>query len=104
MRLNALKLLAAIAVVAMSGIAASADDFFFSFSNVTGNVPGTVTGELFGLPDTSTGTASSVEILSFPSPLSAFFPTAPFDATQVICPSGCRPGPPTHFLSWAALL
>jgi hypothetical protein len=46
---------------------ASADDFSFSFTNDIGNVAGTVTGEILGLTDNSTGAATDVIIESFPS-------------------------------------
>lgn len=51
---------------------ARADNFFFSFSNDPtgpGNVTGTVTGEIFGLPDTGTGAATDVQIFSYPAGL-----------------------------------
>jgi hypothetical protein len=41
-------------------------DFTFSFSNVNGSVPGTVTGEIFGLTDNASGPASMVELLTYP--------------------------------------
>jgi hypothetical protein len=61
---------------------ASADDFSFSFTNDIGNVVGTVTGEILGLTDNSTGAATDVIIESFPSALSADLNssyTAPID-------------------------
>jgi hypothetical protein len=64
---------------------ASADPiaFYFSFSNSTANgcgncnVPGTVTGEIFGLENNSEGPASAVEILSHPSGI-LDLPATPF--------------------------
>jgi PEP-CTERM motif len=44
-------------------------DFKFSFSNITGNVPGTVTGEVLGLMDDATGPASNVIVDSYPAGL-----------------------------------
>ncbi|MDJ0649240.1 MAG: hypothetical protein QNJ60_11095 [Xenococcaceae cyanobacterium MO_188.B19] len=60
----------AVAIVCLSGVeAANALDFTFSFSNVTGSVPGTVTGTLGGLNDNATGAATSLELTSFPAGL-----------------------------------
>jgi hypothetical protein len=64
---------------------ASADPiaFYFSFSNSTANgcgncnIPGTVTGEIFGLENNSEGPASEVEILSHPSGILGL-PATPF--------------------------
>lgn len=39
-------------------------DFTFSVTNTIGNVPGTFTGEIFGLTDNATSAATSVLILS----------------------------------------
>lgn len=50
---------------------ASADDFSFSFTNDIGNVAGTVTGEILGLTDNTTGPATDVIIESYPSALNA---------------------------------
>jgi hypothetical protein len=50
---------------------ANADDFSFSFTNDIGNVAGTVTGEILGLTDNSTGAATDVIIESYPSALNA---------------------------------
>jgi hypothetical protein len=44
-------------------------DFEFSFSNITGNVPGTVTGEVLGLMDDATGPASNVIVNTYPAGL-----------------------------------
>lgn len=64
---------------------ASANDFFFSFTNDVGNVAGTVTGEVFGLTDNATSAATSVQIFTWPSALipvadQPLYP-APIDAT-----------------------
>jgi PEP-CTERM motif-containing protein len=48
---------------------ANALAFFFSFTNDVGNVSGTVTGEVFGLTNNSTSSATLVELLSWPSGL-----------------------------------
>lgn len=51
---------------------AQAGPFFFSFSNDNsgpGNVPGTVTGEIFGLVDNATSAATDILILSYPAGL-----------------------------------
>jgi hypothetical protein len=64
---------------------ASANDFFFSFTNDVGNVAGTVTGEVFGLVDNATSAATSVQVFTWPSALIplASQPTypPPIDAT-----------------------
>lgn len=55
--------------------AAQADNFLFSFSNDPngpGNVQGTVTGEVFGLPHNGTGPATDVQIFSYPAGLVLF--------------------------------
>lgn len=80
-------ILAATAALATAG-AASADNFYFSFTNDVGNVSGTVTGEIFGLVNNSTGPATKVEILSYPSgvlgpspsPAEVAFYATPIDA------------------------
>lgn len=73
--------MAALAVVLTSGMARAAS-FNFAFSNdpSLGNVAGTVTGELIGLPFNGTGAATSVLIDSYPAGLVQFgsYPT-PFD-------------------------
>lgn len=64
-------LLALTAFTLFSGTA-KAGPFFFSFSNDPtgpGNVPGTVTGEIFGLVDNSTSAATDILILSYPAGL-----------------------------------
>jgi hypothetical protein len=60
---------------------AGAVNFIFSFTNSTGNVPGTVTGEILGLLDNSTSPAAHIIINSYPG---AFNPTPfspPVDAS-----------------------
>jgi len=57
--------------IVFSSALARADDFSFSFTNTTGNVVGTVTGEILGLTDNSTGPAADVIIESYPSALNA---------------------------------
>jgi hypothetical protein len=52
-----------------------ADNFLFSFSNDPngpGNVQGTVTGEVFGLPHNGTGPATDIQIFSYPAGLVHF--------------------------------
>jgi len=61
----------ALVVVLACGVA-RADTFYFSFSNDPtgpGDVSGTVTGEVFGLPHNGTGAATDIEILSYPAGL-----------------------------------
>jgi hypothetical protein len=64
---------------------ANALDFDFSFTNDVGNVNGTVTGEVFGLLNNTTSSATQVDILSWPAALipvsSQPFYTPPIDAT-----------------------
>jgi len=55
-------------------------NFFFSVTNTVGNVGGTFTGELFGLTDNATSSATSVVIDSFPVGLNSLTP-APVTAT-----------------------
>jgi hypothetical protein len=61
---------------------AQADDFSFSFTNTVGNVAGTVTGEILGLTDNSTGPAAKVIVESFPAGLNSVLGSAPIDATS----------------------
>ena len=61
---------------------AQADDFSFSFTNTVGNVAGTVTGEILGLTDNSTGPAAQVIIESFPAGLNSVLGSAPIDVTS----------------------
>jgi hypothetical protein len=66
--------LALVITVLASGVA-MADNFLFSFSNDPngqGNVQGTVTGEVFGLPHNGTGPATDIQILSYPAGLVLF--------------------------------
>ncbi len=72
----------AIAAVALSSVSAQADDFTFSFVNTVGNVGGTVTGEILGLTNNSTGPATEVLITSFPSGLNSVLGSAPINATD----------------------
>jgi len=52
--------------IVFSSALARADDFSFSFTNATGNVGGTVTGEILGLVNNSTGAATDVIIETYP--------------------------------------
>jgi hypothetical protein len=58
-----------------------ADSFSFSFTNTIGNFPGTVTGEILGLTNNSTGPAAEVLITSFPAGLDSIYPPGPINAT-----------------------
>jgi hypothetical protein len=54
--------------IVFSGTYANADNFTFSFTGtigINGNVPGTVTGEIVGLPHNGIGPASQVIITSY---------------------------------------
>jgi len=53
-------------------------DVDFSLNNVTGTVPGTVTGEIFGLPLNGTGAAADLQIYSAPGVLAPNLPAIPF--------------------------
>ena len=68
---------AALLSVLACGVA-QADNFLFSFSNDPngpGNVQGTVTGEVFGLPHNGTGAATDIQIFSYPAGLVRLAPT-----------------------------
>ena len=71
--------LAAVALI-LSTSTARADDFTFSFSNTVGDVSGTVTGEIIGLTNNSTSSASEVLITSYPAGLNSIFGN-PIDAS-----------------------
>jgi hypothetical protein len=64
-------------ITAGSLFAAGPLDFDFSFTNTIGDVSGTVSGEIIGLTDNSTGSASEVVIDSFPSGLDSIFGSNP---------------------------
>jgi hypothetical protein len=57
--------LMAVATMSLLGASAMADDFTFSFTDATG----TVTGEIFGLQNNATGSATEVLITSYPASL-----------------------------------
>jgi len=57
----------------LSASSARADDFTFSFSNTVGDVSGTVTGEIIGLTNNSTSSATEVLITSYPVGLDSIF-------------------------------
>lgn len=59
----------AIALICFSSAHARADNFTFSFTNSTGTIAGTVTGEVFGIEDNSISSATEVLITSFPAAL-----------------------------------
>jgi hypothetical protein len=72
MKRQILTVLVAALIVLMHPTASHADllDFKFSFQGaVTGNILGTVTGEIFGLMDNATGPASNVIVDSYPAAL-----------------------------------
>jgi len=56
-------------LAAIGAPCALADSFTLSFTNTLGNVPGTVIVEVEGLANNTTGAASSVLILSYPTAL-----------------------------------
>jgi hypothetical protein len=62
-------------VLMLSTSSARADDFTFSFSNTSGlgTVNGTVTGEIFGLTNNSTSSATEVLITGYPAGLDSIF-------------------------------
>lgn len=71
--------------ISLASIPARADDFSFSFTDVNAvgigqDVPGTVSGEILGLTNNSTGAASQVIITSFPAGLNSVFGPAPINA------------------------
>jgi hypothetical protein len=59
-----------------------ADDFTFSFTNTLGNLAGTVTGQILGLTNNTTGPATAVIITSFSSGLNSDLGSAPIIATN----------------------
>jgi hypothetical protein len=62
--------------MALPSASAWADNFEISFTNTIGNVPGTVTLEVMGLTNNTTGPASSVTITSYPSALNPYIADA----------------------------
>ena len=70
-------LLAAAAAVVLIAGSAHATTLDFSFSNVIGNVSGTVTGRIFGLNPNGTSAATDIVVDSYPAALVAFgsYPT-----------------------------
>jgi hypothetical protein len=77
------ELLIAVAVTVMQGVSVATAspllNFDFSFTSTSPNVPGTVTGEIFGLMDNQSSTAAQdVKIFSYPSGLGLSLVT-PFD-------------------------
>jgi hypothetical protein len=59
-------------------------DFDFSFQNTIGTVNGTVTGEILGLANNSTGPASEVLITGFPAGLDSTAGATPINAMSWI--------------------
>ena len=65
--------LALVLLTCIPAVDAATVNFIFSFTNSTGNVAGTVTGEILGLLNNSTCPATHVIIDSYPG---AFSPTS----------------------------
>jgi hypothetical protein len=78
----AMVLALAICAVALASASARADDFSFSFTNLYGDVSGTVTGEIIGLTNNATTTDATVIITSFPVGLGSIIGSAPINATD----------------------
>jgi hypothetical protein len=77
--LSALLALAAFAAPARADLL----DFTFSFSNGNGSIPGTVTGEIEGLADNSTGAAADVIVDSAPAMQNlSTLTSAPYDTAS----------------------
>src|ERR1700679_90346 len=74
---NSLFATAAVAVALATAPAHAGLNFDFSFGNVNGSIPGTVTGEIFGLTDNSTSAATDLVIDSYPVGLT--LPAVPWD-------------------------
>jgi hypothetical protein len=74
----------AICAVALASASARADSFTFSFTNFSGNVSGTVNGEIIGLTNNATTTDATVIITSFPAGLDSIIGSAPINATDWI--------------------
>ena len=71
-------------VVTITAQAQSTLNFYFSFTgnpSEYGQSSGTVTGEIFGLTDNATSSATDVVIDSFPSGINILGVSAPLDAT-----------------------
>jgi len=67
MRVSILTCAAALGLAITQSGQGQAATFDFSFSNTLGNVPGTVTGEIFGLADTGTSAATDIVVTSAPA-------------------------------------
>jgi hypothetical protein len=78
---KSLLIILTVLVVATIAPNAHADDFSFSFTNTDGNLSGTVTGEILGLTDNTTGPAAQVLIESYPSAIASIVGPGPIDAT-----------------------
>jgi hypothetical protein len=72
--------LAALRVAAMAGQVEASLIFDYSFTNTVGTLPGTVTGQILGLTDNSTGPATHVLIDTFPPEFEIQLLSAPVDA------------------------
>jgi hypothetical protein len=73
--------LALVLLTCIPAVDAATVNFIFSFTNSTGNVAGTVTGEILGLLNNSTGPATHVIIDSYPGAFSPAPFSPPVDAT-----------------------
>ena len=76
-----IRLFAAAAALLLNGAASAHADtlsFYFSFSNTTGSAPGIVTGEITGLANSGSSSATHVYVDSYPSGLGLTLST-PFD-------------------------
>jgi hypothetical protein len=84
--LNCIRLIFALALsgIVLSGTSAKADDFSFTITNTDGNLSGTVSGEILGLTDNTTGPAAQVLIESYPAAIASIVGPGPIDATQFL--------------------
>jgi hypothetical protein len=66
-----------VCAISAAGLAHAVDVSFSFYNGYDYTVPGTVSGEIFGLVDNSTSAATSVEVLSYPDGIADLDP-APF--------------------------
>jgi len=81
MRFIKLMLLTVAVLLAASGQTHASLIFDYSFTNTIGTVSGTVTGQILGLSNNSTGPASEVLIDTFPAALASIAGPTPINAT-----------------------
>ncbi|PYU69618.1 MAG: hypothetical protein DMG52_28420 [Acidobacteria bacterium] len=74
----------AISGIVLTGSPAKADGFSFTITNTDGNLSGTITGEILGLTDNTTGPAAQVLIESYPASIASIVGPGPIDATQFL--------------------